>query len=31
MTGKFKIELSHAMQDEVLEGIRNMGVCLRLK
>jgi len=31
MTGKFKIELSHAMQDEVLEGIRNVGVCLRLK
>ncbi len=25
----FKIELSHAMQDEVLEGIRNVGICLR--
>ncbi|MCK9301373.1 MAG: gliding motility lipoprotein GldH [Bacteroidales bacterium] len=25
----FKIELSHAMQDERLQGIRNVGVCLR--
>jgi len=25
----FRIELSHAMQDEVLKGIRNVGICLR--
>ena len=31
ITDKFKIELSHAMQDEVLEGIRSVGVCLRLR
>ncbi|MDD2559436.1 MAG: gliding motility lipoprotein GldH [Bacteroidales bacterium] len=29
VVNSFRIELSHAMQDEVLTGIRNIGICLR--